>query len=501
MRFPRRSGVLLHPTSLPGPHGSGDIGASAHHFVDWLAAGGQKLWQMLPLGGIGPGNSPYMSSSAFAGKVLLIDLHELSRRGWLDEGEVLPDARANGFDDGAVSFAAVIPYRMERLARAARRFADGATAAEHAQLSAFRAAQANWLNDYAVFMALSEANGWREWSEWPQPLAQREPRAMAQAAQTHAERIAFWIFCQWCFFSQWALLKRYANERGVSIVGDMPIFIAHNSAEAWARRELFLLDEFGRPSVVAGVPPDLFSATGQRWGNPLYRWPAHQSENYAWWIERVRRTFELVDIVRIDHFRGFAACWEIPADEPTAMQGRWVPGPGAALFSAIAAALGPLTIIAEDLGVITPDVDALRRGFDFPGMRILQFAWGSGDGAEGRFLPHNYEPDTVAYTGSHDNDTTVGWWNAAPEEARHHLREYLSTDGRAVHWDLIRAASASVADSAIYPMQDVLGLDGTHRMNFPGRGDGNWAWRFAWNDVPADASARLLSMARLYGRV
>jgi 4-alpha-glucanotransferase len=498
MRFPRRSGILLHPTSLPGPHGSGDLGAEAHRFVDWLAEAGQSLWQVLPLGGIGPGNSPYMSSSAFAGNVLMIDLRELAQRGWLDAEELAPVA---GLDAARVDFAAMVPFRMQRLAAAAARFAQRASAAERADLVAFEAQHADWLPDYALFMALAEHHGWCDWCEWPDGLAAREPQALEQARRVHAERVAFWTFCQWCFFRQWAALRAHAHARGVQIVGDMPIFLAYQSADVWAQPQLFELDARGRPTVIAGVPPDAFSATGQRWGNPLYRWSEHARAGYAWWIERVRRTFELVDVVRIDHFRGFAAHWEIPAAEPTAVKGVWVPGPGEALFRAVADALGPLPIIAEDLGVITPDVDALRHAFAFPGMRILQFAWGQDQAAERRFLPHRHEPDTVVYTGSHDNDTTVGWWAGADEDTRHHLREYLATDGRTIHWDMIRAACASVADTAVYPLQDVMGLDGAHRMNFPGQREGWWRWRFEWAQMPGEAAARLRRMAELYERL
>ena len=497
MRFDRSSGVLAHITSLPGPHGSGDLGAGARHFVDWLAGSGQRLWQILPLGGPGPGNSPYMAPSAFAGNLILIDLHELHARGWLEADELAP---APGFDAHRVDWASVFPFRTERLARAAARFAQTATAADRAELDAFRAAHADWLDDFALFMSLAEHHGWRDWCDWPAPLATRKAKALAAAREEHAQRIAFWVFCQWCFFRQWAALRAYAHERGVRIVGDMPIFIAYNSADVWARPKLFELDKAGRPTVVAGVPPDSFSETGQRWGNPLYRWRAHQREGFAWWISRVKRSFEQVDIVRIDHFRGFAAHWEIPADQPTAEHGRWVKAPGEALFSAIADALGPLPIIAEDLGVITPDVDALRKRFAFPGMRILQFAWGDSVFAERRFLPHRHESDCVVYSGSHDNDTTLGWWASAAEDARHHLREYLASDGLTPHWDLIRVAFASVADTAVVPMQDVMGLDGAHRMNFPGRAEGNWAWRFDWASVPGDAAARLRRMAELYER-
>ncbi|EHR72684.1 4-alpha-glucanotransferase [Burkholderiales bacterium JOSHI_001] len=498
MRFPRRSGVLLHPTSLPGPHGSGDFGPSAYHFVDWLVAGGQRLWQILPLGEIGLGNSPYMSRSAFAGNVLLIDLGELQRRGWLGEDDLAP---VPGLADQAVNFNAVLPYRMDRLQRAAARFQAQASPAERADLAAFCAAHASWLDNYALFMALVEQHSGSDWCDWPAPLARREPKALAAAREAHAERIAFWTFCQWCFFRQWGLLRAYANQRGVQIVGDAPIFIALQSAEVWARPELFELDAAGRPTVVAGVPPDAFTAEGQRWGNPLYRWPAHAAEAYAWWIERVRRTFELVDIVRIDHFRGFAAHWEIPASEPTAQKGRWVPGPGEALFRAIGQALGPLPIIAEDLGVITPDVDALRLAFKFPGICVLQFAFGPEGVSEPRFLPHRHTPDSVVHTGSHDNNTTLGWWAESGEEVRHHLREYLASDGRTVNWDLIRAACASVADTAVHPMQDVMGLGSEHRMNFPGTPEGNWTWRFHWDQVPRDAAARLRRMGELYQRL
>jgi 4-alpha-glucanotransferase len=495
MRFPRACGVLLHPTSLPGPHGSGDFGAAAYHFVDWLVGASQRLWQVLPLGGVGAGNSPYMSTSAFAGNVLLIDLAELQQRGWLEAGDIEPDI---AFADQRMNFAAVAPYRMARLGRAAAAFATLASATERNEFEAFCQTQRSWLEDYALFMTLAECFGWSDWCDWDAPLAGREPAALQAAVAEHAVRVAFWKFCQWSFFRQWLRLKAYANQRGVEIVGDAPIFIAHQSAEVWARPELFELDKRGKPVAVAGVPPDLFSDTGQRWGNPLYRWSAHAKEGYAWWVERVRRTFELVDIVRIDHFRGFAGYWEIPASEPTAMNGQWLPGPGAKLFKAIAKALGPMPIIAEDLGVITPDVVALRKRFALPGMRILQFAFG--DKNTNPYLPHNHEPDTVVYPGTHDNDTTLGWWASATEAERHHAREYLNTDGHEIHWDLIRAACASVADTAIVPMQDILGLGSEHRMNFPGEGEGHWEWRFSWAQARPEHANRLAHLCRLYGR-
>ena len=499
MRFARASGVLLHPTSLPGPHGSGDFGPSAYHFVDWLVGAGQKLWQILPLGGIGPGNSPYMSSSAFAGNVLMIDLGELQQRGWLGHDDLSAEA---GLLDGQVNFAAVVPFRMRRLARAASRFAQSANDAERNDLAAFREAHANWLGDHTLFMALAESFGSGDWCAWPAALVTRDAVALEAARAEHADRVAFWEFCQWCFFRQWHALKAYTNARGIEIIGDAPIFIAHQSAEVRARQDLFEIDTAGRPTVVAGVPPDAFSSTGQHWGNPLYRWSAHKAEGFAWWVERIRRTFELVDIVRIDHFRGFAACWEIKATETTAMRGRWVNGPGAALFKAIARELGPLPIIAEDLGVITPDVVALRKRFSFPGMRILQFAFGGG--SDNLYLPHNHEPDAAVYAGTHDNNTTVGWWYSAGPAERQHVCDYLGLGPQErvveIHWQLIRAACASVADTAVHTMQDVLGLAGAHRMNFPGQGEGWWAWRFSWSQVAPEHAQRLADLCRLYRR-
>jgi 4-alpha-glucanotransferase len=496
MRFPRASGVLLHPTSLPGPHGSGDLGREARHFVDWLVAAGQKLWQVLPLAGIGPGNSPYMSNSAFAGNPLLVDLAELHEQGWLDAADIAP---VSGLDDAGVNFAAMYPYRMERLAKAARRFAAQGTQAQREDFERFRAEQADWLADYALFMPLCESLGWQDWHLWPAALARREPGALATASRQHADRVAFYEFVQWRFFRQWAALKAYANGRGVQIVGDAPIFIAYLSAEVWANPRLFELDAQGVPTVVAGVPPDFFSATGQRWGNPLYRWKEHAKDGYAWWVRRVKRSFELVDIVRIDHFRGFAGHWEIPASEPTAVKGQWRPGPGEALFKAIAKALGPMPIIAEDLGVITPDVDALRRKFAFPGMRILQFAFG--DDASNRFLPHHHEPDTVVYTGTHDNDTVAGWWAKASDAEKHFARGYLATDGHDMPWTLIRTAMASVADTCVHPMQDVLELPSECRMNYPGQESGWWTWRFQWRQVQPWHADKLAEFGRLYGRL
>jgi 4-alpha-glucanotransferase len=495
MRFPRASGVLLHPTSLPGPHGSGDLGPAAHHFIDWLHSAGQRLWQMLPLGGIGPGNSPYMSSSAFAGNLLLIDLDELQRHGWLTADALATPPVA---DPRRIDFSTMVDWRMQRLAEAAAGFADHATAAERSHHAAFCASHADWLDDYALFMALCEANGWTDWCDWAPGLAGRQPGALAAAASLHAGRIAFFTFCQWCFYRQWAALRAHAHARGVKIIGDAPIFIAYQSAEVWARPDLFELDAQGRPTVVAGVPPDYFSATGQRWGNPLYRWDAHAAEGYAWWVQRVRRVLELVDIVRIDHFRGFADYWEIPAAEPTAVHGRWQPGPGLALFDAIAQALGPLPLIAEDLGQLSPAVKDLMAATGFPGMAILQFGF-AGD-ASNAFLPHNQQHHSVVYTGTHDNNTSVGWWAEASDHERSHARAYLGTDGHDIAWALMRAAAASVADTAVHPMQDILALPGDSRMNLPGQGSGWWVWRFEWSQVHPWHGQRLAELTRLFGR-
>jgi 4-alpha-glucanotransferase len=495
----RLSGVLLHPTSLPGPYGSGDLGAAAYHFVDWLEGAGQRLWQVLPLGGIGPGNSPYMSSSAFAGNLLLINLEELSERGWLAKKELVPN---ESFDALSVDFGKVVPWRLTTLALAAQRFQSQANAEEIANFNQFKADQA-WLSDYSLFMTLAEVFEHQEWNRWPKELVSRDSAALDEIRRKHSERIHFWEFTQWCFFRQWNKLRAYANSKNIRIIGDVPIFIAFQSAEVWARPELFELNEEKRPTVIAGVPPDFFSATGQRWGNPLYQWATHKAENYAWWVERIRHTFNLVDMVRIDHFRGFVDYWEIPADEPTAMNGRWVTGPGIELFEAMQANLGELAVIAEDLGIITPEVEQLRCKLGFPGMRILHFAFG-GDSSNA-YLPHNYEANTVVYTGTHDNNTTIGWWNEASDLERLHATQYLGLENDAsnnltIHWQLIAAACASVAQTAIHPMQDVLGLGGESRMNLPGIGVGYWQWRFSWDQVAPYHAQTLAKLCKIYGR-
>ena len=502
----RRSGILLHPTSLPGPHGSGDLGPAAFHFVDWLAAGGQTLWQVLPLGGIGPGNSPYMSPSAFAGNELLIGLMSLRDAGWLTEAEISASALPH---DERVDYGAVRPFRMSRLRLAARRFfADTANDARRDFLL-FCAEEGDWLKDYALFMALDGRPGayGKVWQDWPGELVQRKTPVLSDAAGALAGECDFWKFCQWCFDRQWATLRKYANERGVLIVGDIPIFVSAHSADVWAHQRLFDLDARGHPRVVAGVPPDYFSATGQRWGNPLYQWEEHERDAYLWWTGRMRRMLKLCDIVRIDHFRGFESYWEIPAASPTAVEGRWKKGPGQALFAEMYEALGlkhgkgaqDFRIIAEDLGILTPAVTALRKKTGLPGMRILQFAF---DGkSDNLYLPHNFEAETVVYTGTHDNDTTCGWWQSLPKTRRDYVRRYLGVDGASIHWDLIRAASASVAALSIVPMQDVLGLDASARMNRPGVTEGCWEWRFSWSQIGPVHAERLAEFTRLYGRL
>lgn len=489
----RTSGVLLHVTSLPGAHGCGDLGVHAYHFVDWLVAAGQSLWQTLPLCPVGSGNSPYNSPCTFAGNPLLVDLDDLVRCGWLSAP---PDA---AFAPGQADFATVAPYRMACLREAWMGFLKTVHPDEQAEFERFRGAQASWLAGYALFMALEARHG-MPWTRWPTALAQRNAVALAEADQHMADDLAFFSFVQWRFMVQWQRLRAYAHERGVLIVGDAPIFVAHHSADVWLNANLFLLDAAGEPTVVAGVPPDYFSSTGQRWGNPLYRWDRMAEDGYAWWRARLVHLLTLVDGIRLDHFRGFESYWEIPSNEPTAVAGAWREGPGQALFDALAVACGgALPIIAEDLGLITPAVTALRQACGFPGMRVMQFAFG--DTATNPYLPHNFEPQSVAYTGTHDNDTTVGWWQTVGAGERLAARAYLGPlADTEIHWAMIQALSQSVAKTVIFPMQDVLGLDGTHRMNTPGVGQGCWQWRFDWQKVRPEHARRLAELTHAHGR-
>jgi 4-alpha-glucanotransferase len=499
MRYPRASGVLLHPTSLPSPYGIGDLGDGAYALVDFLVESRQSLWQILPLGPTGYGDSPYQCFSSFAGNPLLVSPARLVQDGYLPETAL---AQAPDFPAERVDYGRVIDYKNELLALAHEHFATHGTDAQRDAYGRFTDLTAAWLDDYALFMALKEHH--REhaggvWNTWPEPLAQRRTEALAEWGEKLADQISLHKFKQFLFFEQWLTLKQHANARGVRIIGDVPIFVAFDSADVWANLELFHLDDRGRPTFVAGVPPDYFSETGQRWGNPLYRWQQMAENGYAWWAARLKMTFAQVDIVRIDHFRGFEAYWEIPAEEPTAVVGQWVKGPDQAFFEAMRRRLGELPIIAEDLGVITPEVIALREAFDFPGMKILQFAFGGTQTSD--FLPHNYPRNCVVYTGSHDNETTLGWYgNASPEE-QDHVRRYVARDGSDIVWDMIRLAQASVADMAVIPLQDLMELDNEARMNYPGRVGGWWTWRYRQEMLTQEIAGRLREMTELYGRM
>ncbi|MFH7044411.1 4-alpha-glucanotransferase [Paucibacter sp. JuS9] len=483
----RSAGVLAHITSLPGPNGMGDFGPAAYQFVDWLASAGQGLWQLLPTTPIGPGDSPYQGVSAFAGSQWMVALEPLVEKGWLAAPE-LPEA---GFDAMKVDYGRVLPWREQQLRAASAGFFAKATAADRLAFADWCAGQAEWLDDYALFMAIRSPLNGQPWWDWAAPLARREAAAIAEVRKTHAEEIAFWQFVQWCFDTQITALKAYANSKGVHIMGDLPIFVAHDSADCWSRPDLYHLDKNFQTTVVAGVPPDAMSLDGQRWGNPLYRWDKMAAENYAWWTARVKRALSQADVFRIDHFRGFAGYYEIPASSPDAKEGRWLKGPGQALFDAIEASLGKLPIVAEDLGFITDDVHELRDGCGFPGMKILQFAFGGE--ADHEFLPHMWPKASVAYTGTHDNDTVRGWWNSASARERAFAGSYLACGDHDVHWAMIRACCNSVANIAVFPLQDVLGLGGEHRMNVPGILGGNWAWRFKW-DMLGQEPARVLGL-------
>lgn len=505
MRFPRSSGILLHPTSLPGPFGIGDFGPGAESFVDFLYASGQKLWQVLPLGPTGYGDSPYACYSAFAGNTLLISPERLITDGLLTESDVEPIE----FNSDRIDFAAVYSHKDKLLRRAFERFRKFADQPALNSFIQFSRNQRDWLDDYSLFRALKNSNDGKLWSEWPREQAFRDKPALVTAQSTLAEEIEAQKFYQFLFFQQWSALKRYCKLRGIKIIGDIPIFVALDSADVWTNPEEFKLDNDRKPIVVAGVPPDYFSETGQYWGNPIYNWEKMSGDGFKWWIKRVQAAFELFDIVRIDHFRGFAASWEIPGTDKTAERGRWVTVPGKQLFEAIRSQLGPVPIIAEDLGVITPDVEELRDELGFPGMKVLQFAFG-GDSSSGD-LPHNFKRNLVVYTGTHDNDTTVGWFRSSVGESstreaseidfeRAFCLKYLDSDGREINWDFIRAALSSVADTAITPLQDVLGLGNDARMNLPNSTSGNWSWRFEDGALTQDIAFRLLDLTRTYGR-
>ncbi|MGB4862145.1 MAG: 4-alpha-glucanotransferase [Tepidiformaceae bacterium] len=478
----RTCGIVLHPTSLPGP---GGLGQEARNFVDFLSNAGCSIWQMLPLGPVGPGNSPYASRSAFALDPLFISLPDLAAAGLLESTAAFapPDR-----DNHRLNFEAIRAYREPFLREAHQRFL---AAGGQPEIAAFEALNP-WIEPYAHFAAFRDVHN-QPWWEWPEP--ERSGAITTPPAGSElAGEISYQFFLQLTLYRQWNALRNYAHARGISLYGDVPIFVDLDSADVWNDRNQFKLDADGKPRVVAGVPPDLFSVTGQRWGNPHFDWQFMRKDGYSWWIERLRRTFALFDCVRIDHFRGFESAWEIPASEPTAVKGHWEPGPGRALFDAATKALGDLNIMVEDLGLITPKVRALRDALGYPGMAILQFAFG--DDEKNPYLPHNQIANQVVFTGTHDNNTTLGWYQHASGAERDSVRRYLSVSGEDIVDDLIRCAYESVAETAIIPMQDVLELGAEARMNVPGQPEGNWSWRFTWDQLKADRAEWLANLAR-----
>jgi 4-alpha-glucanotransferase len=480
----RKAGILLHPTSLPGSPGIGELGSRALAFVDFMRRAGQRLWQVLPLGPTGPDGSPYSSASAFAGNPLLISTERLVEEKLLEH---LPRGRSSG----PVDYPALIPSRRNLLREAHGRWKPGEG------FERFREENAGWLEDYALYEALKEARGGKPWHRWEPALRRREKDALRRARRELAGDVCFHEFVQYLFFAHWSRVKSAANAAGVEVVGDLPIFVSHDSADVWANQELFLLDRSGHPTVVAGVPPDYFSETGQLWGNPLYDWERMRQDGYRWWAERMRQALTLYDAVRVDHFRGFEASWEVPADEKTAKNGRWSPGPGKELFRKLAEELGDLPIIAEDLGEITPEVEELRDSLGLPGMKVLQFAFSSD--AANPHLPHNHGGNWVVYTGTHDNDTTLGWWESASPAERSFARRYLGREFVSV-WDFIRLAYASPASRTVVPVQDVLSLGAEARMNHPGIPEGNWRWRVSPDALSPQLAERLRALAETYGR-
>ncbi|MDA1330375.1 MAG: 4-alpha-glucanotransferase [Chloroflexi bacterium] len=493
MKLPRSSGILLHPTSLPGSYGIGDLGPEAYRWVDFLAEGGFTWWQLLPLGPTGFADSPYQSFSAFAGNPMLISPELLQRDGLLENGDL--DSHPD-FPDSKVDFAAVNEWKKALLAIAHRRVIR--LPALQLEFETFKREQADWLEDYALFRAIKTEQGEGPWSNWPQGLRDRETLELEEARSRLAESIENYAFHQFLFFRQWEALRSHMQARNVQVIGDIPIYVAMDSAEVWANRNWFYLDSEGQPISVAGVPPDYFSKTGQLWGNPLYRWDKHAEQGYKWWLKRLMSTLLMVDIVRLDHFRGFAGYWAVPAGQKTAETGQWEAGPGEVFFETMREKLGELPLIAEDLGEITQAVIELRDEFDLPGMKILQFAFD--DGLEHKFLPHNYAENFVAYTGTHDNDTVRGWYMSAPEAEKVFCRDYLGVDGSDIAWDMIRAVWASRANVAIAPIQDVLDLGTEARMNFPGTIGGNWDWRMPADALRPELSRRLADLNQKHDR-
>lgn len=501
--FERASGLLLHPTSLPGRFGIGDLGENAFAFIDFLEASGQKLWQVLPLSPPGDGSSPYSAYSAFAGNTLLISPEKLLEDGLLTQEDV------DGYPDlssGNVDFKRVGQLKPALLMRAFEHFRAQPSPAVVNEFDYFTRTNAWWLDDYSLFRALKASHSESAWFQWAEPLKLREPAALATVRSQLAREIQAEKFSQYLFFREWIAVRKYANDKGIKIIGDIPIFVALDSADVWCNQKSFKLEPDGSPTVVAGVPPDYFSKTGQRWGNPIYDWQAMLEDDFGWWTARLAFNYEMADIVRLDHFIGFARNWEVPGEDETAENGQWSQVPGEILFRTLHRRLGPLKVIAEDLGAMTTEVETLRDTNGFPGMRILQFAFG-GD-AYNSNLPHNCIPNSVVYTGTHDNDTTAGWWRSISgkkkgweAKTRKHCLEYLQTNGREMHWEMIRAAWASVAETAIVPVQDVLGLDNKHRMNLPASTDGNWKWRLADGALTPEIADRLRQLTELYGRL
>jgi 4-alpha-glucanotransferase len=496
MRFARSSGVLLHPTCLPGSWGVGDLGPAAYRYLEWLHGAGVGWWQVLPLNPVGPGWSPYAGTSTFAGNTMLVSPDLLAQEELLANEDL---AVAPEFSNVRVEFERVAPYKQALLRRAFRRFESDSGPDLGGAFDEFRSRSEPWIRESAAFAALKQAHRGAPWPEWEEGLALRRERPLRAWLERHEDDVRFEEFCQFLLARQWGQLRERARALGIQVLGDIPIYVAHDSAEVWANRELFRLDGRGRPTVVAGVPPDYFSATGQLWGNPLYDWEAVEAGGFTWWTARLRRALELVDAVRLDHFRGFAGYWEIPAAAQTAVEGRWVRGPGRRLFDVVSAALGELPLVAEDLGFITEDVTALRDSLGLPGMAVLQFAFTPSP--RSRFLPHSHHPNMVVYTGTHDNNTTLGWYmDDASEAERSFLRRYLGTDGREINWDMIRLALASVADLAVVPHQDIAGLGADCRMNTPATSEGNWRFRITEPMLSDALRDRLGELVWLYGR-
>ncbi|MCB9247351.1 MAG: 4-alpha-glucanotransferase [Ignavibacteriales bacterium] len=497
MKFERSAGILLHPTSLPGDYGIGTIGKNAFHFVDFLVECGQKLWQVFPLGPTGYGDSPYQSFSTFAGNPLLIDLELLRDEGLLSEEDLKSIPH---FNNNNIDFGKLIEVKNQLLSIAFQNYKiSGKSFSE--ECSTFCEDNAFWLDDYALFMAVKEFHGGKLWTEWEEDIAFRKKGAVEKWKDKLDYRFNFQKFLQYTFFNQWKKLKEYANDKGVKIIGDIPIFIAYDSSDLWANKSIFTVDDKGKQITIAGVPPDYFSETGQLWGNPLYKWKEIEKDNFSWWKKRIQKTLELVDIVRIDHFRGLDAYWEVPGGAPNAIKGNWIKAPGRKMFEAIKEELGELPIIAEDLGVITPEVEKLRDDFGFQGMKILQFAFG--EEGDKNFLPHNYEKNCVVFTGSHDNDTTVGFLKKKKKKNSgfyEWAQRYLNYYGDNITLELIRVAYASVANFVVIPMQDILGLGSDARMNFPGKLGGNWNWRFDWNQVNEYIPFHYKKLTEIYER-